>query len=88
MSEPLTIVVAPTPNPNAAKFTLNRTVATTGETYRDPSTAAPWAKVLLDIPGVVGVYGVNTFISVNKKPEVSWDVIVPQAEAALKQIFS
>lgn len=39
MSEPLEIVAQATPNPNAAKFTLNRTVATQGTTYRLP--AAP-----------------------------------------------
>ena len=87
MPEPLTIVTDPTPNPNAMKFTLNRVVATRGETYRgDPATvAAPWAKALLSIPGVIGVYGINNFISVNKTPEADWHVIVPQAEAALKQ---
>ena len=87
MPEPLTIVVAPTPNPNAMKFTLNRTVAAKGETYRDPAMAAPWAKALLSIPGVLGVYGVNTFISVNKTPEVAWGAIIPRAEAALTQVF-
>lgn len=90
MSEPLEIVVEGTPNPNALKFTLNCTVATKGETYRgDPATVpAPWAKALLSIPGIVGVYGVNNFISMNKKAEVEWNDIVPQAEAALKQVFS
>ena len=87
MPDPLTIAVDPTPNPNAMKFTLNRLVAAKGETYRDPASAAPWAKALLSIPGLVGVYGVNTFISVNKRPEASWEAIVPAAEAALKQVF-
>ena len=39
MSGPLEIAVQGTPNPNAAKFTLNRVVATQGATYRLP--AAP-----------------------------------------------
>lgn len=90
MTEPLTIASGGTPNPNALKLTLNRTVAERGESYRgDPSAAgAPWAKVLLAIPGVVGVYGVNNFISVNKEPAASWEAIVPAAEAALKQVFA
>ena len=88
MPDPVTVAVDLTPNPNAMKFTLNRTVATKGETHREAATAAPWAKALLEIPGVLGVYGVNTFISVNKQPEAQWDVIVPQAEAALKQVFA
>jgi len=39
MTEPLEIITQGTPNPNAAKFTLNRTIATQGKTYRLP--AAP-----------------------------------------------
>jgi hypothetical protein len=88
MPEPVTVAVDPTPNPNALKFTLNRVVAAKGETYREASTAAPWAAALLQIPGVLGVYGVNNFISVNKSPEANWQAIVPEAEAALRRVFT
>ena len=90
MPDSLEIVVSATPNPHAVKFTLNRTVATKGETYRgDPAVVpSPWAKALLSIPGIVGVYGVNNFISMNKQPDVEWDVIVPAAELALQRVFS
>jgi len=89
MPEPLEILVGGTPNPNAVKFTLNRTVAAKGETYRgDPSAiAAPWAKALLSIPGIVGVFGINNFISVNKTPEASWEAIIPKAQEALRQVW-
>jgi len=88
MPEPLEIMVEGTPNPNAAKFTLNRVVATQGKTYRDVATAdAPWAKALLAIPGVVQVFAVNNFVSVTKTPDADWDAIISQAEAALKQVF-
>ena len=40
MSGPLEIAVQGTPNPNAAKFTLNRVVATQGTTYRLPALSA------------------------------------------------
>lgn len=97
MSEPLEIVVGGTPNPNAAKLTLNRTVAAKGETYRLPALGVAgqvggdtptWAKALLRIPGVTGVFGINNFISVNKTPESSWETIIPQAQAALKQVWA
>ena len=39
MSTPLEISVQGTPNPNAAKFTLNREVAAQGTTYRDAASA-------------------------------------------------
>lgn len=89
MSEPLNLRVDPTPNPHALKFTLNRLVSAQGKTYRgDPAAAdAPWAQALLAIPGVVGVYGVNQFISINKAPEASWEAIVPQARAGLQRVF-
>lgn len=90
MPESLEIAVSGTPNPHAVKFTLNRTVSAQGKTYRgDPAAAAdaPWAKALLSIPGIVGVYGVNNFISMNKQPEVEWDAILPQAEEALRRVF-
>lgn len=97
MSEPLEISVGGTPNPNAAKLTLNRVVAVKGETYRLPAASGasqaggdtpPWAKALLGIPGVTGVFGINNFISVNKTPESSWETIIPQAQAALRQAWA
>ena len=100
MPEPVEVSVSPTPNPHAMKFTLNRTVAVKGETYRLPAATgaaqaggdpaavpAPWAKALLSIPGIVGVYGVNNFISANKTPESDWNVILPQIDSALRQAF-
>ena len=90
MAEPLSIQADSTPNPNAIKLTLNRTVATTGQTFRGDPTAisVPWAKALLSVPGVIGVFGLNTFITVNKSPEAQWDLLLPQLEAALKQALS
>ena len=89
MAEPLEISVEGTPNPNAAKFTLNRVVATQGKTYRDAaSTDAEWAKQLLRIAGVTQVFALNNFVSVNKTPETDWNVITPQIEHVLKQAFA
>lgn len=88
MAESLEIMVDGTPNPNAVKFTLNRTVATQGKTYRDAAAAdVPWANALLGIPGVVQVFAVNNFISVTKTPDADWEAILPQAEAGLRQAF-
>ena len=89
MPDAVIIIFEETPNPDALKLTLNRPVAAQGKTYRgDPAAAeAPWAKALLAIPGVLGVYGVNNFISINKRPEADWQEIVAQAEPALKAIY-
>ena len=89
MTEPLDIAVQGTPNPNAAKFTLNRVVAAQGTTYRDASAAqAEWAKQLLSIPGVTQVFAINNFISVNKTNEADWNAIGPQVEQVLQRAFA
>ena len=89
MTEPLEIVAQGTPNPNAAKFTLNRVVAAQGKTYRDPAAAdVAWAQQLLMIPGVVQVFAINNFVSVNKRPEADWDVIGPHVERVLREAFA
>ena len=88
MAEPLEVSVQGTPNPNAAKFTLNRIVATQGKTYRDAASAeAEWAKRLLAIAGVTQVFAVNNFISVSKISEADWNVLGPQIEQVLRQAF-
>ena len=89
MPEPLEITVQGTPNPNAAKFMLNRIVATQGKTYREVASAeTEWAKQLLGIAGVTQVFALNNFISVNKAPEADWNAIGPQVEQILRQAFA
>jgi hypothetical protein len=89
MPEPLEIIVEGTPNPNAVKLTLNRTVATQGKTYRDAATAdAEWAKGLLGIAGVTQVFAINNFISVTKAPDADWETIIPTAEDVLKTFYA
>lgn len=88
MTEPLDITVQGTPNPNAAKFTLNRIVATQGTTYRDAALAdAAWAKALLGIAGVTQVFALNNFISVTKRSEADWNLIGPEVEQILQEAF-
>ena len=89
MAEPLEVIVQATPNPNAAKFTLNRVVAASGATYRLPAAAEPeWATRLLGIPGVTQVFALNNFISITKAPEAAWDALAPQVEAELRRSFA
>ena len=99
MTEPLEIAVQGTPNPNAAKFTLNRVIAAQGRTYRLPAEAsaqagdavgadADWARQLLGLPGVTQVFAINNFISVTKTNETDWNVIGPQVEQILRRAFA
>jgi hypothetical protein len=88
MSGPLTIEVQATPNPNAAKFTLNRVVAEQGTTYRLPGNHPEWAMRLLDIPGVTQVFALQSFITVSKSPEGEWGAIAPQVERVLHETLA
>jgi hypothetical protein len=88
MTEPLSIQVQPTPNPNAAKFTLNRVVAAQGVTYRASGDHPDWAARLLRIPGVTQVFALQSFITVSKAPEGDWGAIAPQVERALQASFT
>ena len=89
MALPLEVAVQGTPNPNAMKLTLNRIITTEGKTYHDPATAdAAWAKALLGVSGIIGLYAVNNFISINKAPDADWEAILPQAERALRQALA
>lgn len=89
MADPLELTVQGTPNPNAAKFMLNRVVATQGKTYREVASAeAEWAKQLLGIAGVTQVFALNNFISVNKAPEADWNTLGPQVEQVLRKAFA
>lgn len=89
MAEPLAILVSGTPNPNAAKFSLNRLVAAQGKTYRDPAAAdTAWAKAVLAIPGVSQVFGMQQFITVTKHADADWGLLAPQVETALRQAIA
>ena len=89
MAPPLEIQVSQTPNPNAARFQLNRVIAPRSATYRDAAAAeAPWARRVLAIPGVTQVFALNDFIAVTKGPDAAWDRIVPDVERILRDVFT
>jgi hypothetical protein len=89
MTAPLEISIQGTPNPNAAKFTLNRVVASQGATYRDAATApVEWARQLLAVPGVIQVFALNDFISVTKRADAEWQVVGSQVEQVLRNAFA
>lgn len=87
----VSIQVQPTPNINALKFVLDRQVtAGRGQTYRagEEGTAPPLAQRLLGIHGVVQVFFLNDFITVTRNPEVPWETLAPQVEAAIRSHYA
>ena len=91
MTEPVDVIAEPTPNPNSVKFTLNRPVSEgKSQSYMNPeqAEASPLAKALFEIPGVKSVFMLNNFITVTRDPEVAWEAIVGEVEAAIKDHYS
>lgn len=84
----LTIRVEGTPNPNAAKFTLDRPVPVEDSTsYFDAESASgdPLARDLFAIEGVQALLMVDNFVTVTKDPDVEWDELVEKIRPVLEK---
>ncbi len=81
------ITVEGTPNPNAAKFVLDRDVPGEGSrSYFDPGAAAadPLAARLFEIDGVRALLLVENFITVTKTGDLEWPDLLDEIEAAIR----
>lgn len=64
------------------KFTLDVTLPERIDTTRGEGVDLPFAQALLEISGVVSVFGVNDFITIIREPTAVWDAIVCAVEDA------
>ncbi len=74
----LQVYIEPTPNPNARKFIMNKTVKTEGKsTYTSCVQCAhnPLAYELFTITGVEQVYFFRNVITITKDWELDWDAL-------------
>jgi hypothetical protein len=84
------VTVSTTPNENALKFTIDKDSIESGyKTFNDAEEAesTPVAKALFKIEGVASVFLMADFITVTKKPEVSWDGIQESLIQAIKASY-
>jgi len=79
------IEIQPTPNPNAAKFVLDRPVSQQPVSFLNSSAAKddPLARQLFAIPGVSSLLLLGDFITINKSPDARWDDITDRARSVL-----
>jgi len=79
--------VQPTPNPNAAKFVLDRAVSEQPISFFSAAAAAahPLASKLFAIDGVEGLLLLGDFITVNKSPKAQWKNITRQVKQVLAE---
>ena len=79
--------IGPTPNPNSIRVGLSQPMFASAMTFKTAAEAAgnPIAGDLLGIPGVVQVFMLNNFISINKDPGADWATIEPRVAEILMQ---
>jgi hypothetical protein len=87
-----TVRFQPTPNPNAGKFILNRTVVE-GSASRsfynaEDAVGHSLASALFELEGVISLFMVDDFVTVTKTPDVPWDELVPAVEAVIARVFA
>jgi hypothetical protein len=77
--------IGTTPNPNSIRVGLSQALFLKPSTYTSAAQAGGNALVaaLLGIPGVVQVFTLNNFISINKDPGADWASIEPRVAQAL-----
>ena len=73
----------PSPNPNALKFELDVTLPDTIN-FASAQEAAdhPFAAEVFAAPGVVSLFGVNDFVTVNRTPDADWEPIIAAVQSA------
>jgi hypothetical protein len=79
--------VQPTPNPNAAKFVLDREVSQQPTSFFNAQAAAghPLAEKLFAIEGVTSLLLLGDFVTVNKRAEAKWKEISKRVEGVLAE---
>jgi hypothetical protein len=77
--------IQPTPNPNAAKFMLDRLVTAQPMSFFSAAAAKdhPLATALFAIDGVSSLLLLGDFITINKSPAADWTDIKRRASAVL-----
>jgi hypothetical protein len=79
--------VQPTPNPNAAKFVLDREISDRPISFLSPDQGSghPVAAQLFSIEGVTSILMLSDFVTVNKDLHAKWDGITRKVREILEK---
>jgi hypothetical protein len=78
-----TATPGPSPNPNALRFALDTTLPDTiNFSSAEEAAGDPFGAAVFAVDGVVSIFGVNDFVTVNRRPDAPWDPIVGAVQAA------
>lgn len=83
----MAVIVEPTPNPNALKFTVGTPVGGPGTYIKGAEPDEEFLAQLLELDGVASVFFTADFVTISKAPEGSWDTISSEATAILESHF-
>ena len=80
------VTVHQTPNPNARKFVVAEHRFAWPQNFPGVDAAAhhPLAAGLFALPGVYNVFFVADFVTVNKLPDVAWDLLEAAAASVIE----
>jgi NFU1 iron-sulfur cluster scaffold homolog, mitochondrial len=81
-----------TPNPNAGKFTVGRTIVD-GRSSRsfytaEQAAADPIAAALFELDGVASIFMVEDFVTVTKEPAADWSDLIPRVTDTIERVLS
>ena len=78
-----TATPAPTPNPNALRFSLDtRLAGTTSASSPDEVSGDAFLSAVMAVEGVASVFATADFVTVTRQGGADWDSIVPAVQAA------
>lgn len=81
-----------TPNPNAGKFIVGRTVVE-GRSSRsfhtaEQAAADPVAAALFALDGVASIFMVEDFVTVTKQGDADWSDLIPRVTSTLDRVLA
>ena len=80
--------IQPTPNPNAAKFVLDRDISDRPISFLNPAEGGdhPLASQLFAVKGVKSLLLLGDFVTVNKDAKAGWPQIKRRVQQVLAEI--
>jgi hypothetical protein len=83
----MAVSIAPTPNPNALKFTVGTDVGGPKTFVAGRDVDDPVASELLALEGVTSVFMTADFVTLSKRPDAGWELIAEEAKSILERHY-
>lgn len=82
--------IGTTPNPNSIRIGLTQPIFAKPTTYANAQAAAadPLMRKIFALPGIVQVFAMADFLSINKDAATDWSVLEPKIAQILQEHFA